>query len=109
MVQSQAGETLDNGERQPPETCGGFSYNTASMSQEQHCGKGHKEVLALPPGHREMKGLSGTARFSWYKTPGLILTKYIFVPAAGVTCDNDKIQGGKAERVRKTTFSLANI
>lgn len=99
---------MDNGERQPPETHGGFSYNMASMSQERHCRKEHKEVLALPPGHREMKGLSGMAQFSWYKTPGLTLTKYIFVPAAGVTCDNDKIQGAK-QKVRKTTFSLANI
>lgn len=71
VVQSRAGETLEDGERQPPETRGGFSWNTASASQEQRRRQEGKEVLALPPGHRDVKGPSGTARFPWHKTPGL--------------------------------------
>lgn len=51
-----------------------------------------------------MKGILDMAWFSWYKNAVLMLTKSIFLPAAWVTCVDDKIQGAKAERVGKTLF-----
>lgn len=45
--------------------------------------------------HGEGKGIFNMAWFSWYKNAVLMLTKSIFLPAAWVTCVDDKIQGAK--------------
>lgn len=96
MLQGQAGVTWDNG-KGSPQTLRGPSDNAAPRARSS-IAEG-AEGVPRPSEHREVKGFSDMAQFSGYKTPGLPVTKPIFVPADGVTRGDDKIQGGKAARV----------
>ena len=78
---------------------GGFSYTTLSTSQMQRQRKHLEEDE-----HGEVKRIFDMAQFSWYKNPALMLTKSISLPAAWVTCVDDKIQGAKQKELGKNTF-----